>query len=141
TIGSMEEKIDTQLSLARIIRAVDHDDVAARVLSSHFLPDMYGNFRKFFSQEFRCTKCNTKYRRIPLSGKCQKCGKEGLILTIHRGSIVKYLNSTVKVSREFALPWYLQVRIENLVNTIEGTFAVKEEEKKVVLESYWGEEE
>lgn len=141
TIGSMEEKIDTQLSLARIIRAVDHDDVAARVLSSHFLPDMYGNFRKFFSQEFRCTKCNTKYRRIPLAGKCLKCGKEGLILTIHRGSIVKYLNSTVKVAKEYNLPWYLQVRIENLVNTIEGTFAVKEEEKTVVLESYWGEEE
>ncbi len=141
TIGSMEEKIDTQLSLARSIRAVDHDDVAARVLSSHFLPDMYGNFRKFFSQEFRCTKCNTKYRRIPLSGKCLKCGKEGLILTIHRGSIVKYLNSTVKVAEEYKLPWYLMVRIENLVNTIEGTFAVKEEEKKVVLESYWGEEE
>ncbi len=140
TIGSMEEKIDTQLSLARMIRAVDHDDVAARVLSSHFLPDMYGNFRKFFSQEFRCSKCNSKYRRIPLSGRCLKCGKEGLILTIHRGSIVKYLNSTVKVAKEFKLPWYLNERIDNLVRTIEGTFAVKEEEKTVVLESYSGEE-
>ncbi len=140
TIGSMEEKIDTQLSLARMIRAVDQDDVAARVLSSHFLPDMYGNFRKFFSQEFRCSKCNSKYRRIPLSGKCLKCGKEGLILTIHRGSIVKYLNSTVKVAKEYRLPWYLNERIDNLVRTIEGTFAVQEEEKTVVLESYSGED-
>ena len=78
TIDSMEEKIERQLSLARRIRAVDADDVASRVLNSHFLPDMYGNFRGFFSQEFRCTKCNTKYRRVPLSGKCHKCGNPSI---------------------------------------------------------------
>ena len=130
TIGSMEDKIDAQLSLARKISAVDENDVAARVLSSHFLPDMYGNFRGFFSQEFRCTKCNTKYRRIPLSGKCLKCGQEKLILTIHKGSVVKYLKATVRISKEFELPWYLNMRIDNLVSTIEGTFAMEKEEEK-----------
>ncbi len=65
TIESMEEKISMQLGLASKLRAVDVDDVAARVLESHFLPpDIFGNFRRFFSQEFRCTKCNTKYRRV-----------------------------------------------------------------------------
>ena len=49
TIGSMQEKIEKQLGLAEIIRAVDQNDVAARVLNSHFLPDIYGNFRAFFS--------------------------------------------------------------------------------------------
>lgn len=128
TIDSMEEKIERQLSLARRIRAVDADDVASRVLNSHFLPDMYGNFRGFFSQEFRCTKCNAKYRRVPLSGRCHKCGQPNISLTIHKGSIVKYMAETVKISEEFKLPWYLNIRIDNLVRTIEGTFATEEEQ-------------
>ncbi len=138
TIDSMEEKIERQLSLARMIRAVDEDDVASRVLNSHFLPDMYGNFRKFFSQEFRCTRCNTKYRRVPLSGRCLKCNNKSLTLTIHRGSIIKYMNETVKISEEFDIPWYLKIRIDNLVNTIKGTFnttePVKEEELNYYME-------
>ena len=72
-LGTMSEKIREQLDLARAIRAVDANDVAERLINSHFLPDMFGNFRGFFSQEFRCTKCSTKFRRIPLSGKCTKC--------------------------------------------------------------------
>lgn len=130
TILSMQDKIERQLGLAKIIRAVDENDVAARVLNSHFLPDIYGNFRKFFSQEFRCTKCNAKYRRIPLSGTCLKCGNEKLNLTIHRGSIVKYLEETVHVSENYRLPDYLQARIENLVRMIGETFPTEEDDRK-----------
>ena len=140
TIDSMEEKIERQLKLARLIRAVDADDVASRVLNSHFLPDMYGNFRKFFSQEFRCTRCNSKFRRVPLSGKCLKCGNRSLTLTIHRGSIMKYMNETVKISEEFNIPWYLKVRIDNLVNTIKGTFNTTEPLKGEELGFYMEEE-
>ncbi|MEM0155751.1 MAG: DNA polymerase II large subunit, partial [Thermoplasmataceae archaeon] len=122
TIGTMEDKIERQLELAKLIRAVDADDVAARVLTSHFLPDIFGNFRGFFTQEFRCTKCNAKYRRVPLSGKCQKCKSNNLILTIHRGNIVKYLDETVKISKNFHLPDYLNMRILNMVDNIESTF-------------------
>ncbi len=123
TIVTMEEKIERQLGLATKIRAVDENDVAARVLSSHFLPDIYGNFRGFFSQSFRCTKCNAKYRRIPLSGKCTRCGEKSIILTVHKGGIVKYLDETIKISREYKIPDYLKARIENLEKTIRGTFA------------------
>lgn len=130
TIGSMEEKIENQLSLAKIIRAVDEDDVAARVLSSHFLPDIFGNFRSFFSQEFRCTKCNAKYRRVPLSGKCLRCKNDSLTLTIHRGGIVKYLKETVKVSENFKIPFHLKVRIDNLVDMITGTFVMNEDKNE-----------
>ncbi len=140
TIDSMEEKIERQLKLARRIRAVDADDVASRVLNSHFLPDMYGNFRKFFSQEFRCTRCNAKYRRVPLSGKCLKCGNRSLTLTIHRGSIMKYMQETVKISEEFEIPWYLKIRIDNLVNTINGTFNTTEPIKGEELNFYMEEE-
>jgi DNA polymerase II large subunit len=122
TIGTMENKIERQLDLAKLIRAVDADDVAARVLTSHFLPDIFGNFRGFFTQEFRCTKCNAKYRRVPLSGRCQKCKSSNIILTIHKGNIVKYLDETVKISKNFHLPEYLNMRILNMVDNIESTF-------------------
>ena len=144
TIDSMQEKIERQLSLARRLRGVDENDVAARVLNSHFLPDMYGNFRKFFSQEFRCTKCNAKYRRVPLSGRCLRCGNHNLILTIHKGSVIKYMDETVKIASEFNLPWYLNARIDNLVRTIKGTFNMEEpdsEPNPPDLDSYEEEEE
>ena len=137
TIGSMEEKIERQLGLARKIRAVDENDVAARVLSSHFLPDIYGNFRGFFSQTFRCTKCNAKYRRVPISGRCFRCGNASIILTVHRGGIVKYLEETIKISREYRIPEYLIARIDNIEKTIRGTFADEpEQEEENVLESF-----
>ncbi len=140
TIDSMEEKIERQLSLARRIRAVDENDVATRVLNSHFLPDMYGNFRGFFSQEFRCTKCNTKYRRVPLSGKCHRCGNSSISLTIHKGSIIKYMAETIKISEEFQLPWYLHTRIDNLVRTIRGTFNLEEDKPDNSLARFMEEE-
>ncbi len=145
SIGTMEEKIERQLSLAKMIRAVDADDVAARVLSSHFLPDIFGNFRKFFSQEFRCSKCNTKYRRVPLSGKCWKCGNKSIILTIHKGSIVKYLDETIKVAKEYKMPWYVTAQVENISKTIKETFAEeakpnneKEKNKDMTIEEFTG---
>ncbi|WP_010916292.1 DNA polymerase II large subunit [Thermoplasma volcanium] len=126
TLATMDDKISEQLGLARRIRAVDADDVAARVISTHFLPDMYGNFRRFFSQEFRCTKCNAKYRRIPLSGRCMKCGSDSLTLTIHKGSVIKYLDETLKIEKEYNIPKYLKERIDNLARTIKETFPDEE---------------
>jgi DNA polymerase II large subunit len=138
TIGTMEEKIEKQLGLATKLRSVDENDVAARVISSHFLPDMFGNMRSFFTQEFRCTKCNTKYRRVPLSGKCLKCGSDNIILTIHHGSIVKYLKETEKVMNEYKLPIYLQYQIRRLIDSINNTFDVSAPAKveETTLESF-----
>jgi len=65
--------------------------VVEGVLNSHFLPDMAGNIRAFARQKVRCTKCNKKYRRMPLSGECT-CGGN-LTLSISKGSVVKYLES------------------------------------------------
>lgn len=148
SIGTMEEKIERQLSLAQIIRAVDADDVAVRVLSSHFLPDIFGNFRKFFSQEFRCSKCNTKYRRVPLSGKCRKCGNKSIILTIHKGSIVKYLDETIKVAKEYKMPWYVTAQVENISRTIKDTFAdddkpeiTQDKNHSIKIEEFEGDDE
>ncbi|MFX1460259.1 MAG: DNA polymerase II large subunit, partial [Promethearchaeota archaeon] len=63
TYESMDNKIDAQLHLAEIIKSVNAKKVAEKILTSHFNPDILGNLRKFSIQEFRCVKCNEKYRR------------------------------------------------------------------------------
>ncbi|HEX2022674.1 MAG TPA: LAGLIDADG family homing endonuclease, partial [Candidatus Thermoplasmatota archaeon] len=54
TIGSMMDKMTAQLELAARLRGVDAPDVAARVIGSHFLPDMMGNLKSFSRQKMRC---------------------------------------------------------------------------------------
>ena len=48
---------------------VDRQDVAKRLILSHFIPDLIGNMHLFSKQGFRCISCNAKYRRVPLAGK------------------------------------------------------------------------
>ncbi len=111
TLGSMVEKMDAQLALADKIRAVDASDVAERVLISHFLPDMFGNLRAFSRQSTRCLKCAAKFRRPPLTGVCPKCGGN-VILTVHEGSVKKYLEVSKKVAHDYNVSSYTKQRIE-----------------------------
>jgi DNA polymerase II large subunit len=90
----MGEKIEAQFSLQEKIRAVDAADAAERLLLHHFLPDLYGNLRSFSQQNFRCLDCKLKYRRVPLSGKCNACGGK-LLLTVAKGGITKYLQHSL----------------------------------------------
>ncbi|MGC9308415.1 MAG: DNA polymerase II large subunit [Thermoplasmatota archaeon] len=110
TLGRMEEKLHAQLRLARTIRAVDESDVAARVIQTHFLPDLIGNLRAFTKQQVRCVKCNTKYRRMPLKGRCPNCGKS-LTLTVHEKSIKKYLEPAKRIVETFEVPTYTRQRL------------------------------
>ncbi|MGV8176332.1 MAG: DNA polymerase II large subunit [Candidatus Bilamarchaeaceae archaeon] len=118
---SVPEKIRLQFGLHRKIRAVDAKDAAEKVIINHFIPDLYGNLRSFSRQEFRCTNCNAKFRRVPLAGKCGKCGGN-LILQINRGGIQKYLEISRMICREFDLPPYLTQRIELVAKEIENIF-------------------
>ncbi len=111
TLKSMQDKVKHQMELARKIRAVDEHDVAERVITSHFLPDIIGNLRAFSRQEFRCVNCNEKYRRIPLSGKCRRCGGS-LTLTVHEGSITKYLNLSKELAETYNVSNYTRQRIK-----------------------------
>ncbi|MFW9936290.1 MAG: DNA polymerase II large subunit [Candidatus Thorarchaeota archaeon] len=113
TYENMEEKIDAQLHLAKIINAVKAKKVAKKILSSHFNPDILGNLRKFAIQEFRCVKCNEKFKRPPLSngGKCPNCGNR-VILTVNKGGIEKYIPKAVKLCEEFKLDNYTIQRME-----------------------------
>ncbi|MCX9012070.1 MAG: DNA polymerase II large subunit [Candidatus Methanoperedens sp.] len=113
TLGTMIEKMDAQLALARKIKAVDPQDVAERVIESHFLPDLIGNLRSFSKQKVRCTKCNAKYRRPPLRGTCPKCGGN-VVLTVHEGSVRKYLETSLRIADEYNVRHYTKQRLELL---------------------------
>ncbi len=121
SLGEMREKVSRQLDLAGRIRAVDRVDVAKKVIESHFLPDLAGNLKAFSKQAIRCVACNSKYRRVPLSGSCRKCGGK-LVLTVSKGSIEKYLKLTKEMVDEFGLDNYIRQRIEILERSIDSVF-------------------
>jgi DNA polymerase II large subunit len=119
-LETMQEKLEAQLVLAKKIRAVDEVDVVYRVVTRHLLPDMIGNLKSFSGQKLRCTKCNEKYRRIPLSGKCY-CGNN-LTLTVHESSVKKYLEMTKEISERFAIDAYTRQRVELIEQSINSLF-------------------
>ncbi|MFW9781911.1 MAG: DNA polymerase II large subunit [Candidatus Heimdallarchaeota archaeon] len=118
---SIDDKIDAQLHLGKIIKAVDAKKVAEKILSTHFNPDIIGNLRRFSTQGFRCVKCNSKYRRPPIfnAGKCPKCGNK-VILTVNRGGIEKYIPRALKLCKEFNLDDYTVQRMELIEEYVES---------------------
>ncbi len=121
TLGDMMEKMDAQLELARKLRAVDETDVAERVIEYHFLPDIIGNLRAFSRQETRCLDCGEKYRRVPLTGDCRECGGR-VNLTVHKGSVNKYVDTAIEVADRFDCRPYTKQRLQVLQDALESIF-------------------
>ncbi|MFC7234929.1 DNA polymerase II large subunit [Halosegnis marinus] len=121
TLGSMMDKMDAQLALSRKLRAVDETDVAERVIEYHFLPDLIGNLRAFSRQETRCLDCGEKYRRMPLTGDCRECGGR-VNLTVHQGSVNKYMDVALRVAEEFGCREYTVQRLKILERSLESVF-------------------
>jgi DNA polymerase II large subunit len=121
TLETMVDKMEAQLELARLIRAVDATDVAERVINSHFLPDLIGNLRAFSRQSVRCVKCGAKFRRPPLRDLCPKCNGR-MTLTVHQGSVRKYLDVSIKVAEEYEVSLYTRQRLELLRLEIDSLF-------------------
>ncbi|MFD1524957.1 DNA polymerase II large subunit [Halolamina salina] len=121
TLGDMETKMDAQLELSRKLRAVDQTDVAERVIENHFLPDLIGNLRAFSRQETRCLDCGEKYRRVPLTSDCRECGGR-MTLTVHRGSVNKYMDIAVEAAEEYGCRDYTKQRLEVLERSLESIF-------------------
>jgi DNA polymerase II large subunit len=134
-LKTMEEKVKRQLALGGRIAAVDVQDMARRLLDSHFLPDVFGNIRAFASQQFRCTSCNEKYRRIPLAGHCLACqGK--LVLTVTKAGITKYVDLASQIVEDYQLPQYYQQRLEIAKRIIKSIFSTEDEEPKITLKEF-----
>lgn len=120
-LGEMSEKTQIELELCDKIRAVDVADVAKRLIDSHLIRDTYGNLRAFARQKFRCVKCNKKFRRPPLIGKCDGCGGK-VILTVSKGTITKYVNLTQQVVGKYVESEYIKQRMELINMEIESVF-------------------
>jgi DNA polymerase II large subunit len=125
-LGSMKNKLNGQLMLAEKIQAVDVNDVAKRVLTTHLMRDIAGNLKAFTSQKIRCKKCNAKFRRIPLSGKCSKCNGD-LLLTVHKKSIEKYLDMAEQLVQKYELEKYYKQRLMLIKDEIDQLFNIEEE--------------
>jgi DNA polymerase II large subunit len=131
---SMKDKVGAQFELHKKIRAVDAVDAAEKLILSHFIPDLYGNLRKFSQQTFRCVNCNEKYRRVPLIGKCRKCGGK-IVLTVYQGGVTKYLKLSQEMAQKYDLPIYLKQRLELLEKDIASIF-VDEKAPQVSLSEF-----
>jgi DNA polymerase II large subunit len=126
TLNTMEEKLKMQFDTAKLINAVDANEVAAMVLATHILPDIIGNMRSYSSQTFRCTTCGAKFRRMPLMGKCIDCGC-ALIQTVTRGAVEKYLGIATDMCKQYKINDYLRSRIESIALELKLIF--KEERR------------
>ncbi|MCF7861947.1 DNA polymerase II large subunit [Candidatus Woesearchaeota archaeon] len=125
-LPSMREKLEGQMRLAERIRAVNATDVARLVIEKHFLKDIRGNLKKFSMQQFRCVKCNEKFRRPPLTGICHVCGGK-IIFTISEGSIIKYLQPSLDLGEKYNISNYLKQTLELTRRGVEGVFGKEPE--------------
>jgi len=133
----MKDKLAGQMDIAKKIWAVNTGDVAKLVIQKHFLKDIKGNFRKYSMQQFRCVKCNTKFRRPPMTCKCTECGHKGkLIFTISEGSAVKYLQPSLDLVNNYDFSPYLKQAVFLLQYNIERVFG-REKEKQVGLGEFF----
>jgi len=134
TLPTMAEKLAGQMDIAQKVRAVDKEDVAKLVIEKHLLKDIRGNLRKFSTQQFRCVKCNEKYRRPPLSNKCSNCGNK-ILFTISEGSVVKYLGHSLTLAENYEFSPYLKQSLEIVQENIYLIFG-KEKDKQIGLGSF-----
>ncbi len=135
-LETMMDKMTAQMELGRKIRAVDEADVGAKVIGTHFLPDLMGNLKAFSKQKVRCPQCNTKYRRMPLKGCCLSCGNPKLTLTVHEGSVRKYLNISKEIAVRYNIDPYTHQRILLLEQAVESLFN-NDKVKKAKLDDFF----
>ncbi len=136
SLETMKDKVNAQMNLAEKIVAVDEHDVAERVLKCHFLPDIIGNLRAFSRQEFRCVNCNAKYRRLPLAGKCLKCGGK-LTLTVHNSSITKYLDLSKFLCEKYNISNYTKQRLMLIDLEIKSLFE-SDTRRQIKISDFFG---
>ncbi|MEM4271500.1 MAG: DNA polymerase II large subunit [Candidatus Pacearchaeota archaeon] len=135
SLPTMQDKVKAQMGLCGKIRALDIRDVSRLIIERHFIRDIRGNLRKFSSQEFRCVKCNSKYRRPALTGKCTNCGGK-IIFTISEGSILKYMQPALDLARTYNASPYLLENLELTEKYIQSIFG-RETEKQESIKKWF----
>ncbi len=123
--SSMLDKLIGQIDIAERLAGVDAALMIEKIMETHLLPDIIGNARAFFTQEFRCKKCGAKYRRLPISSRCNNCGGE-LSQTVFRGAIEKYVELTQELLGKYVRNQYLKEQALIAIESIRKMFAVEE---------------
>lgn len=137
TLGSMEEKLHFQIRTADIINAVNTSEVVTNLVTTHLVPDLAGNLKAYTRQKFRCTKCETIYRRVPINHKCNNkvngeiCGHL-LIATITRQSISKYLRMATRLVDKYSVGPYLKDQIHNIDTELDMVFGKSPDQTQLV---------
>jgi len=133
-LTDMTEKILLQTDLQEKIDAVDKKGALEVVVGTHLYPDLIGNARAYTRQTFRCSKCNSKFRRLPLYSemRCPICKQGNIILTISEGSVIKYLNIAKELVYTKNLSNYTQQRLQILEREIGSVFAKEKERQKSI---------
>ncbi|MEM4413656.1 MAG: DNA polymerase II large subunit [Candidatus Caldarchaeum sp.] len=139
TLETMMDKISVQLELMDQLAGVKDAALVDSIVSSHILPDIIGNVKAFMVQSFRCKKCNKKYRRIPLTGKCPYCQVD-LSLTVFRGAVEKYIELAEQMAEKRLRSSYLRentvAAVETVVDLFKSSTNKPRELKQTRLESY-----
>ena len=128
-LPTMLEKVTAQLNLADITVAVRGAEVARKVLSTHILRDLVGNLRTYTSQRSRCVKCGAKPRRVPLGGKCRRCGGK-LTATVFKNGVEKYLSVASEMVQRYNVGPYYTQRLELIKVELSETFRPMVEDRE-----------
>ena len=123
-------KLENQLELGYKIRAVDVNKNALAIFERHVLPDLMGNLRAFGTQKVWCPECKSKYRRIPLRGKCRNnsCKEGKLRQSVYPNSVAKYFDICEKLIKEYDLGVYHQNRLEKIKMALDSLFNIENDE-------------
>lgn len=137
--SSMLDKIIGQIDIAEKLAGVDVVLMVEKIMETHLLPDIIGNARAFFTQEFRCKRCGTKYRRLPISSRCSSCGGE-LSQTVFRGAVEKYVELTEELLGKYVNNQYLKeqaiIAIESMRKMFVKEGAIERGARQVSLEKF-----
>ncbi|MEM1583562.1 MAG: DNA polymerase II large subunit [Nitrososphaerota archaeon] len=127
--SSMLSKIAGQIDIVEKLTGVDVTHMVEKIMETHLLPDIVGNARAFFTQEFRCKKCGSKYRRPPLTRRCHNCGAD-LKQTVFRGAIEKYVELAEELLGKYVRNQYLREQALLAIDGVKKMFT-KEEDGEV----------
>ena len=153
TLESMREKTMLQFELGTVIRAVDNEIQAGKLINRHLIRDMRGNLRAYGQQKTRCTKCGASYRRVPIAGKCINVIKKDaenpltgeiedlicnhkLILTVHQGSVEKYDGLIAYIIEKYGCDNYTDNLYQLVSSWVADTFSTEEETTQRRLDDF-----
>ncbi|MHA1971637.1 MAG: DNA polymerase II large subunit [Candidatus Hodarchaeales archaeon] len=111
------DKVEIELSILKKLHGVRTQEFVELILENDFLDKISASIDKFFSQPFKCRRCNFTFRRIPLTKTCPNCNHDTISLTLSEGWVLRYL----QIIRQLKSPYekYLSDYLKSWIDLIE----------------------